>query len=119
MRVFKGLRHAGRRGEARRKEKTEGTPRGCPSHGPPYVDLRCCKAHPGAPGAPQEWEGRNPAARPAKETLMKKTAPRKMTLTRETLHHLTDAQAQAALGGSIVRQEPKPLTTDSKQVCCA
>jgi hypothetical protein len=50
---------------------------------------------------------------------MKKTAPRKMTLTRETLHQLSPNQTKGALGGSIVIQQPLPLTTDSVRVCCA
>lgn len=49
---------------------------------------------------------------------MKKNAPRKMTLTRETLHQLNPDQTKAA-GGSIVIQQPLPITTDSVRVCCA
>ncbi len=40
---------------------------------------------------------------------MKKTTPRKMTLTRETLLQLRPDQTKAA-GGSIVIQQPQPLT---------
>ncbi|MFL6196752.1 MAG: hypothetical protein ACJ75H_21390 [Thermoanaerobaculia bacterium] len=49
---------------------------------------------------------------------MKKT-PKKLVLTRETLHHLTADHAKAAFGGSIVIDRPLPLTTDSVKVCCA
>jgi hypothetical protein len=48
-----------------------------------------------------------------------KKSPKKMVLTRETLHHLTADQAQTALGGSVVIDKPLPLTTDSVKVCCA
>jgi len=49
---------------------------------------------------------------------MKKTAPKKMTLSRETLRKLTDEQAAAAQGGLFAQKEP-PLTSDSRNVCCA
>ena len=50
---------------------------------------------------------------------MKKTAPKKMTLTRETLHQLTLEQVRAGLQASIIIDYPKPLTTDYVRVCCA
>lgn len=50
---------------------------------------------------------------------MKKNAPKKMTLTRETLHHLTDSQAEAVFGGVIYKTRQYPDTSDSKNVCCA
>jgi hypothetical protein len=50
---------------------------------------------------------------------MKKTTPRKMTLTRETLLQLSPDQTKAA-GGSIVIQQPQPLTRNSAaRICCA
>jgi hypothetical protein len=50
---------------------------------------------------------------------MKKTAPKKMTLTRETLHQLTVNQAQAVFGGVFYQTRRYPETSDSKNVCCA
>jgi len=50
---------------------------------------------------------------------MKKTAPKKMILTRETLHQLTTDQAQAVLGGLLYQDRKYPETSDSKNVCCA
>jgi len=44
---------------------------------------------------------------------VKKTAPKKMTLTRETLGALNDKDMKAILGGAL------PVTGDSKNVCCA
>lgn len=44
---------------------------------------------------------------------MKKIAPKKMTLTRETLGSLSDKDMKAILGGD------RPVTGDSKNVCCA
>jgi hypothetical protein len=43
---------------------------------------------------------------------VKKTAPKKMTLTRETLGALNDKEMKAILGGA------PPETTDSKNACC-
>jgi hypothetical protein len=43
---------------------------------------------------------------------MKKAAPKKMTLTRETLGTLSDKDMKAILGGAL------PETTDSKNACC-
>jgi hypothetical protein len=53
------------------------------------------------------------AALTAKETPMKKTAPKKMTLTRETLGTLSDSDVKAILGGAISDQ-----CTTSRFVCC-
>jgi hypothetical protein len=50
---------------------------------------------------------------------MKKTNPKKLTLSRETLTALAADQARAAQGGT--QQEAAlegPLTGDSKNVCC-
>ena len=47
-----------------------------------------------------------------------KKSPKKMVLTRETLHQLTSDQAQAALGGYTVIQKI-PDTSDSVKICCA
>jgi hypothetical protein len=47
-----------------------------------------------------------------KEIPMKKTAPKKMTLSRETLGTLNDKDMKAILGGAL------PETTDSKNACC-
>jgi natural product precursor len=44
---------------------------------------------------------------------VKKIAPKKMTLTRETLGNLSDKEMKAILGGAL------PWTTDSKNACCA
>jgi hypothetical protein len=49
---------------------------------------------------------------------MKKTAPKKMTLSRETLRRLTEEQAKAAQGGLFVERDP-PWTSDSQKICCA
>jgi hypothetical protein len=43
---------------------------------------------------------------------VKKTAPKKMTLTRETIGTLNDKDMKAILGGAL------PETTNSKNVCC-
>jgi hypothetical protein len=45
------------------------------------------------------------------EIPVKKTAPKKMTLSRETLGTLNDHDMQAILGGA-------PETTDSQNACC-
>jgi hypothetical protein len=50
---------------------------------------------------------------------MKKTAPKKMTLARETLHQLTANQAEAAFGGVVYQTRQYPETSDSRNVCCA
>ena len=50
---------------------------------------------------------------------MKKNAPKKMILTRETLHQLTSDQAQAVFGGLVYEGRKYPDTSDSKNVCCA
>lgn len=42
---------------------------------------------------------------------MKKATPRKLTLSRETLRELTDAQAKEAAAG-------RPLSTNSVDLCC-
>ena len=44
---------------------------------------------------------------------MKKAAPKKMTLTRETLGDLSDKEMKAILGGAT------RVTGNSKDVCCA
>lgn len=44
---------------------------------------------------------------------MKKATVKKMTLTRETLGTLNDQEMKAILGGE------RPVTGDSKNVCCA
>lgn len=51
---------------------------------------------------------------------MKKTNPKKLTLSRETLTALTTDQARAAEGGvqQAAAFEAAPLTGDSKNVCC-
>jgi hypothetical protein len=46
---------------------------------------------------------------------MKKTAPKKIRLSRETLGNLTDTQMKAVEGG----QKPYLPTTDSEDACCA
>jgi hypothetical protein len=47
---------------------------------------------------------------------MKKTAPKKIQLSRETLGRLTNEQMQAAEGG---QKPPRSLpTTDSEDACC-
>jgi hypothetical protein len=43
---------------------------------------------------------------------MKKTAPKKLTLNRETLRDLNDAEQKAILGGNL------PRTGDSVNECC-
>ena len=43
---------------------------------------------------------------------MKKTAPKKMTLTRETIGTLNDKDMKAILGGGL------PETTNSRNACC-
>ncbi|MFL6235197.1 MAG: class I lanthipeptide [Thermoanaerobaculia bacterium] len=43
---------------------------------------------------------------------MKKTAPKKMTLTRETLGTLSDKEMKEILGGAL------PTTTNSVNACC-
>ena len=48
-----------------------------------------------------------------KEIPMKKAAPKKMTLTRETLGDLSDKEMKAILGGAT------RVTGNSKDVCCA
>jgi hypothetical protein len=50
---------------------------------------------------------------------MKKTAPKKMSLSRETLHQLTLEQVRGGAGASIIIIGPQPLTTDSVRICCA
>lgn len=50
---------------------------------------------------------------------MKKNAPKKMILTRETLHQLTAQQAEAVFGGLLYQGRQLPETSDSKNVCCA
>ena len=49
-----------------------------------------------------------------KEIPVKKTAPKKMTLSRETLGSLSDKDMKAILGGEVV-----PWTSDSQNACCA
>src|SRR5262249_57231488 len=49
-----------------------------------------------------------------KEIPVKKTAPQKMTLSRETLGTLNDKDMKAILGGDVV-----PWTSDSQKACCA
>jgi hypothetical protein len=44
---------------------------------------------------------------------MKKTAPKKMTLSRETLGTLSDSDVKAILGGAISDQ-----CTTSRYICC-
>ena len=61
--------------------------------------------------------------KPEKELAMKKTTPKKLMLSRETLGHLNAEQARAALGGSRTTvpdtlKDP-PLTSDSVRACCA
>jgi hypothetical protein len=67
---------------------------------------------------PLKW-GRNPAVPSRKGDSMKKTAPKKMTLARETLHQLTVNQAEAAFGGLVYQTRQYPETSDSRNVCCA
>jgi hypothetical protein len=50
---------------------------------------------------------------------MKKNAPKKMTLTRETLRELSTSQAEAIFGGLVYQGRKYPDTSDSKNVCCA
>jgi hypothetical protein len=51
---------------------------------------------------------------------MKKTTPKKMTLSRETLHQLALDQVRGgAAGASIIIIGPQPVTTDSVRICCA
>lgn len=50
---------------------------------------------------------------------MKKMAPKKLVLSRETLRSLTAEQAKEALGeGPYIGREP-PWTSDSVKICCA
>jgi hypothetical protein len=50
---------------------------------------------------------------------MKKTNPKKLTLSRETLTALTAYQVQAAKGGVLeLAADANALTGDSKNVCC-
>jgi hypothetical protein len=52
---------------------------------------------------------------------MKKNAPKKMILSRETVGKLTAEQAKAAQGGqagSTINQQ-LPWTSDSVRACCA
>jgi hypothetical protein len=64
---------------------------------------------PGGSGPPNKKPG--PDAQ--KETAMKKTAPKKLTLNRETLGALNDQEMLAIQGGAA-----RP-TTNSVDVCCA
>jgi hypothetical protein len=48
---------------------------------------------------------------------MKKNTPKKMTLSRETLHQLE--RVRGGEPASIIIIGPQPLTTDSVRVCCA
>jgi hypothetical protein len=48
---------------------------------------------------------------------MKKNTPKKMTLSRETLHHLE--QVRGGEKASIIIIGPQPVTTDSVRICCA
>jgi hypothetical protein len=53
---------------------------------------------------------------------MKKTTPKKLVLSRETLRYLTAEQTRAALGqGPYIGREPAdiPWTSDSAKICCA
>jgi hypothetical protein len=50
--------------------------------------------------------------RPTKGDPVKKIAPKKMTLTRETIGTLNDKDMKAILGGAL------PETTNSKNACC-
>jgi hypothetical protein len=51
---------------------------------------------------------------------MKKNAPKKMTLSRETVGKLTAEQAKAAQGGQASTIQPQlPWTSDSVRACCA
>ncbi|MFL6235198.1 MAG: hypothetical protein ACJ76N_18835 [Thermoanaerobaculia bacterium] len=45
---------------------------------------------------------------------MKKTGPKKLALSRETLGILHDKDMKAILGGEVV-----PWTSDSQNACCA
>jgi hypothetical protein len=54
-----------------------------------------------------------PPPESTKETSVKKTAPKKMTLSRETLRFLTDQDAKQILGGA-----PTDKCTTSMFVCC-
>jgi hypothetical protein len=60
----------------------------------------------------------------AKELAMKKTTPKKLMLSRETLGHLNAEQARAVLGRMVpttiptTLQDP-PWTSDSVRACCA
>ena len=50
---------------------------------------------------------------------MKKTTPKKLTLSRETLRELTDKQTKAVEGGVGPYQDvPMPITSDSVNACC-
>ncbi len=44
---------------------------------------------------------------------MKKTAPKKMTLTRETIGTLSDSDTQKVFGGAVTDR-----CTTSRDVCC-
>jgi hypothetical protein len=50
---------------------------------------------------------------------MKKTAPKKMSLSRETLHQLALEQVRGGARASIIIIGPQPVTTDSVRICCA
>ena len=54
-----------------------------------------------------------------KEPLTKKMALRKLTLCRETLRHLSDAESKEARGGSDFEQNWTTGAQDSKPNCCA
>ncbi|HEX9943927.1 MAG TPA: class I lanthipeptide [Thermoanaerobaculia bacterium] len=50
---------------------------------------------------------------------MKKTTPKKLTLSRETLRDLTDLQTKAVQGGvGDYQNAPIPITSDSINACC-
>jgi hypothetical protein len=62
--------------------------------------------------------------KPEKELAMKKTTPKKLMLSRETLGHLNAEQARAVLGRMVPTTVPStlqdpPLTSDSVRACCA
>jgi hypothetical protein len=53
-----------------------------------------------------------------KERTMKKYTPKKLTLSRETLHLLADEQIRVAGAGRSYLCDP-PTMTDTQQHCCA
>jgi hypothetical protein len=54
---------------------------------------------------------------------MKKTAPKKMKLSRETVGTLANDQVKAAQGGAqaggVIKRPDVPWTSNSVNVCCA